>query len=334
LNTYEVGFSYYSLGKGIFCYCIKMLFTVVLVSLLVTCHASPKARVKDSLSEQDHHKGPEHEHNPEFDHEAFLGKDEAKTFDELTPDQSKEKLGKLFHKVDADGDGQVTEDELKKWIQHTQNRYIREDSDKQMKQNDMDKDGHVSWDEYKKSTYGFLDENESEKEHYADMLSRDEKRFKLADKEGDMKLKIEEFSAFLHPESHEHMKSIVVNETLEDIDKDKDGSISLEEYLGDLWPEEDRKKGEEPDWVKTEREQFTEFRDKNKDGKMDADEVKDWILPPDYDHVSSEAKHLVSESDGDGDGKISKEEMVEKYDLFVGSQATDFGEIFKNHEEL
>jgi Ca2+-binding EF-hand superfamily protein len=312
-----------------------MLLYFALVSLFLTCQASPKSRVKDGLSDHDHeHGGPGHEHNPEFDHEAFLGKDEAKTFDELSPDESKEKLGKLFHKVDADGDGQVTEDELKKWIQHTQNRYIREDSDKQMKQNDQDKDGHVTWDEYKKATYGFLDENEGEKEHYAEMLGRDEKRFKLADTEGDMKLKLDEFSAFLHPENHDHMKQIVVNETLEDIDKDKDGSISLEEYLGDLWPEEDRAKGEEPDWVKTEREQFSEFRDKNKDGKMDADEVKDWILPPDYDHVSSEAKHLVSESDANGDGKISKEEMVDKYDLFVGSQATDFGEIFKNKEEL
>jgi len=311
---------------------VTMLYIALLVSLVLTCHASPKARVKDGLSEHDHHKGTEH--NPEFDHEAFLGKDEAKTFDELTPDQSKEKLGKLFHKVDSDSDGQVTEDELKEWIKHTQNRYIMEDSEKQMKQNDMDKDGFVTWDEYKKATYGFLDENEGEKEQYADMLKRDEKRFKLADKEGKMKLKLDEFSAFLHPENHEHMKSIVVNETLEDIDKDHDGSISLDEYLGDLWPEEDRAKGEEPDWVKTERDQFTEFRDKNKDGKMDAEEVKDWILPPDYDHVSSEAKHLVTESDQNGDGKISKDEMVEKYDLFVGSQATDFGEIFKNHEEL
>ena len=26
-----------------------------------------------------------------------------------------------------------------------------------MKQNDMDKNGFVTWDEYKKSTYGFID---------------------------------------------------------------------------------------------------------------------------------------------------------------------------------
>lgn len=55
----------------------------------------------------------------------------------------------------------------------------------------------------------------------------------------------------------------------------------------------------EPEWVKTEREQFTEFRDKNKDGKMDKEETRDWILPSDYDHAEAEAKHLVYESDSD-----------------------------------
>ena len=71
-----------------------MLLYFALVSLFLTCQASPKSRVKDGLSDHDHeHGGPGHEHNPEFDHEAFLGKDEAKTFDELSPDESKEKLG-------------------------------------------------------------------------------------------------------------------------------------------------------------------------------------------------------------------------------------------------
>lgn len=55
----------------------------------------------------------------------------------------------------------------------------------------------------------------------------------------------------------------------------------------------------EPEWVTTEREQFTQFRDKNKDGKMDKDETRDWILPEDYDHAEAEAKHLVYEADAD-----------------------------------
>ena len=41
-------------------------------------------------------------------------------------------------------------------------------------------------------------------------------------------------------------------------------------FSGDLWPESDREGGkEEPDYIKTEREQFSSFRDTNKDGKMD-----------------------------------------------------------------
>ena len=40
--------------------------------------------------------------------------------------------------------------------------------------------------------------------------------------------------------------------------------------IGDLYPESEEKENkEEPDWVKTEKEQFHNFRDKNKDGKMD-----------------------------------------------------------------
>ena len=64
-----------------------------------------------------------------------------------------------------------------------------------------------------------------------------------------------------------------------------------------MWPEEDREKEEEPEWVTTEKQQFRDYRDKNKDGKMDKEEVAAWILPPDYDHIDSEAKHLISESD-------------------------------------
>lgn len=54
---------------------------------------------------------------------------------------------------------------------------------------------------------------------------------------------------------------------------------------------------EEPEWVASERQQFSEFRDKNNDGKMDREETLDWILPADYDHAVAEAKHLLHESD-------------------------------------
>jgi hypothetical protein len=67
---------------------------------------------------------------------------------------------------------------------------------------------------------------------YKTMLDRDKRRWSSADVNGDGALDREEFAAFLHPEETPHMKDIVVLETMEDIDKDKDGKISLEEYVG------------------------------------------------------------------------------------------------------
>lgn len=97
------------------------------------------------------------------------------------------------------------------------------------------------------------------------MIIRDERRFRVADKNRDMVADKQEFTAFLHPEDQEHMKDIVVQvsimslmscdftdvmlchchlvslmscacslsqETMEDIDKNGDGFIDLQEYIG------------------------------------------------------------------------------------------------------
>ncbi|KAF7646671.1 hypothetical protein LDENG_00184050 [Lucifuga dentata] len=91
---------------------------------------------------------------------------------------------------------------------------------------------------------------------------------------------------------------------------------------------------EEPEWVVTEREQFSEYRDKNKDGKMDKEETKDWVIPDDYNHAEAEARHLMHESDANKDGKLTKQEILNKYDLFVGSQATNYGDALLKHDEF
>ncbi|ELK13874.1 Calumenin [Pteropus alecto] len=331
----------------------------------------------------------------DYDHDAFLGAEEAKTFDQLTPEESKERLGKIVSKIDGDKDGFVTVDELKDWIKFAQKRWIYEDVERQWKGHDLNEDGLVSWEEYKNATYGYvLDKIDADKDgfvtegelkswikhaqkkyiygnvenqwqefdmnqdgliswdeyrnvtygtylddpdpddgfNYKQMMVRDERRFKMADKDGDLIATKEEFTAFLHPEEYDYMKDIVVQETMEDIDKNADGFIDLEEYIGDMYSHDGN--ADEPEWVKTEREQFVEFRDKNRDGKMDKEETKDWILPSDYDHAEAEARHLIYESDQNKDGKLTKEEIVDKYDLFVGSQATDFGEALVRHDEF
>ncbi len=69
-----------------------------------------------------------------------------------------------------------------------------------------------SWD----STSSLLPANPEEFEDATDqfsfkkMLPRDERRFKVADINGDLAAEREEFTAYLHPEEFEHMQEIVV----------------------------------------------------------------------------------------------------------------------------
>ena len=41
------------------------------------------------------------------------------------------------------------------------------------------------------------------------------------------------------------------------------------------------------------------FRDKDGDGKLNREELKQWIMPENYDHAKAEAAHLIYESDTD-----------------------------------
>jgi len=167
------------------------------------------------------------------------------------------------------------------------------------------------------------------------MEDRDRRRWDMADEDSDGALTKYEFKHFLHPEDADHMRDIVIQETIEDIDKDGDGRLSVDEYIGDMYhTDSSSSTDEEPDWVKRERESFHDVRDQDGDGYMSADEVKAWIIPPDFDHNEAEARHLMQESDADQDEKLTKEEILNNYDLFVGSQATDFGEALNRHDEF
>ena len=62
----------------------------------------------------------------------------------------------IYDKIDKDKDGFVTEDELRDWIKHVQNKYVWEDTERQWKEHESEDQG-LKWESYKKRTYGFLD---------------------------------------------------------------------------------------------------------------------------------------------------------------------------------
>ncbi|EFB23937.1 hypothetical protein PANDA_006269, partial [Ailuropoda melanoleuca] len=278
--------------------------------------------------------------NFQYDHEAFLGREVAKEFDQLSPEESRARLGRIVDRMDraGDGDGWVSLAELRSWIAHTQQRHIRDSVSAAWNTYDTDRDGRVGWEELRNATYGHYAPGEEfhdveDAETYKKMLARDERRFRVADQDGDSMATREELTAFLHPEEFPHMRDIVIAETLEDLDKNKDGYVQVEEYIADLYSAEPGE--EEPAWVQTEREQFRDFRDLNKDGRLDGSEGGHWVLPPAQDQPLVEANHLLHESDTDKDGRLSKAEILSNWNMFVGSQATNYGEdLTRHHDEL
>ncbi|XP_041833191.1 calumenin-A-like isoform X1 [Melanotaenia boesemani] len=216
-----------------------MICPVLMCFLLCVASGSSKPTERKTRV---HHEEPlsqlEHsdDKNFDYDHEAFLGQNQAKTFDHLSPEESKRRLSIIVDKIDENKDSFVSEEELKLWIKNAQKKHIYESVEHQWNDFDLNNDGSITWEEYRNVTYGsYLDDPLTDTEYnYTHMMWRDERRFRVADRNGDLIADKEEFTAFLHPEDYEHMNDVVVQETIEDIDKNGDGFIDLKEYIG-LW---------------------------------------------------------------------------------------------------
>lgn len=318
---------YFSIAGVLVNYNMKVcsLFLIVFVGL-VAGGVPHQDRVHDQkLSEKE-------PGSPDYDHEAFLGKDDASEFDELSPDESKKRLGIIVQKIDKNSDQVVSVEELKNWITYVQSKYIKEDSQKQLEETDSNQDNHISWDEYVHSAFRSETSDPEETAEYEKLKVRDKKKFAVADRNNDEKLNADEYVGFLHPEERDYMKGVVAEETLDEMDKNKDGFVDLEEYVGDMIQGEEG--GEEPEWVATERELFSTERDTDHDGKLSLKELQAWIMPDDYNHADAEAKHLIEQADDNKDGNLTPEEILEHHDVFAGSQATDWGEALKRHDEF
>ena len=69
-------------------------------------------------------------------------------------------------------------------------------------------------------------------------LRREQARWKAADGDADGRLSQAEFVALVHPELFAHMERTLVDETLEDMDKNHNGRIERDEFLDDVLKQE------------------------------------------------------------------------------------------------
>lgn len=164
------------------------------------------------------------------------------------------------------------------------------------------------------------DDNETDPHMRAlkQMVYRADARWKLADENGDTLLTKQEFKFLLHPDDgNEELQKLFVKEATEDMDANSDGKICLDEFMKHLQVLANDREKNDPSWLASQQENFGRFLDKNKDGVLDGDEIKNWLVPPKNVKFETEAKRLMDIGDSNDDHKLSLAELMDNYEQFV-----------------
>uniref|UniRef100_A0A0K0G3P3 Reticulocalbin-3 n=1 Tax=Strongyloides venezuelensis TaxID=75913 RepID=A0A0K0G3P3_STRVS len=301
------------------------ILTILLLSLCIFVFGDKEHTKHGAYSEKLKDKG----HSEHLDHEAVLGsKKEAEEFDELPEAESKRRLRVLAGKMDKNNDGKVTLTELVEWIYTSMVKLDNTEAEERFAEIDTNKDNFITWKEYAHEAFGTEEPvtDADDKKLY----DEDKNYFGAADLNNDNKLSKSEFYAFQSPEHHPHMHQVLIQHTMIEKDTNKDGKISLDEYLQDAHGSGDA------EWYKSEKERFNKEYDKNHDGILDENEIKAWLIPSIKDTAKTEAEHLMEKADVNKDKNLSYDEIVDAHQTFVGSEATNYGEVLKEirHEEL
>lgn len=157
------------------------------------------------------------------------------------------------------------------------------------------------------------------------MVHRADARWKLADENGDTLLTKNEFKHLLHPdEGHEELQNLFVKEATEDMDLDKDGKICLDEFMKHLQVLATDQEKNDQNWLSSQQENFGRYLDKNKDGVLDGDEIKNWLVPNKSKKFAAEAKRLLDIADNNEDHKLSTVEFMEQYEHFMSLLPADY----------
>ncbi|BFF94760.1 reticulocalbin-2 [Drosophila madeirensis] len=297
-----------------------------------------KERVKDGIHapRDAHHHGEDGEHNVEFDHEAIIGNTkEAQEFDTLTPEESKRRLLVLVKLMDLNKDEFVDRHELKAWILRSFKKLSEEEAADRFDEIDQETDERITWKEYLQDTYSMEDENFKKEtidfdnyEEEQKMIKQDKEMFNAADVNKDGVLSLEEFVYFHNPEEHPQMLPILLEHTMQDKDLNHDGKINFQEFVGEAASHHDK------EWLLTEKERFDKDHDFNGDGVLTGNEVLSWIVPSNTAIASDEVDHLFVSTDEDHDDRLSYLEILNNYETFVGSEATDYGDHLQNINHL
>jgi Ca2+-binding EF-hand superfamily protein len=270
----------------------------------------------------------EHDHE-EPDHSGDDPADDLDTdYSELSEDEIKQRFEALHKHMDANGDGKVSEEELKNWNLHKRQKQDNEDIHHTFKARDTDGNGQITWPEYVSHNYGYSEkeledlekssDKDSSNEHFKKQLQQEKEAFDKADANQDKSLNVDEHLAFERPKHYLYLVDLLK----EAFDKNNDSLVDATEFAA---TNADAKVAEE------------EFKklDVNNDGKLGDEELLLWGLSTGLaDYSAHEAKKWMSEADSNKDSVLEVNELLEHRETWAPSAHSHHENTLEAKEEL
>lgn len=256
-------------------------------------------------------------------------------------DEIKNEMENLITKtIDTDGDSKINTEELAKWLDIVHHKIIEDTINRQWVYYQPQVQEVHSWEGYAPETKEVLSwenfvaltypdeymKDDPSNIHFKSMQAlhkRSQKRWQLADANNDNVLTKDEFRDFIHPEESEKVREVLVDEAMEDMDKDSDGKITFAEYMNQMKAVSDEADVDSNEWGTAQEDQFKSFLDKNNDGMLDREELREWLLPS-YNKHEAQAYQLITSADEDKDNELSKEEILDQYQVFYSILPPEF----------
>lgn len=293
---------------------------------------------------------------------------------DLSDDELESRLTTLSKRIDEDNDGFITTQELLIWTFKSLHAIdSRESAEEDFSMFDEDENDSVSWIEFLSEEYGIEEgdiepiEEVAEQDQpgevetmldmeYSRYYARVKARFDVADRDSNGELDYEEFQDFKNPFAKEEVKDDFQELVLKAVDENKNNMIDREEFMND-WksppPEIDlavdavlngkketkTTKSEQYmtmliDFMTQEKKNFDMLFDIDNDEYLSGGEILLWLSPENADLAWEETKILIEECDRNEDGRLTIEEIIDEMDIWIDSDATEYGEQLRLYDEL
>jgi len=285
------------------------------------------------------------------DAEFWEDYDDWDPYTDLDTEEIEDIMRRIAAHMDANKDGYVDLEELTIWTLFSMHNINAKWAHEEWE--DIDMHGNnmgMSWQDVCNEEYGFqfeqsvdqygpreVEKFDPDNEEYYDFnrnYNRNRAKFESADRNTDGFLNRDEWLLYNNPFKVQEVKDSMLKKIMEKIDTDQDGAISLQEYLND-W--KIRPSDANDDALEYDIDEFKDDLDRNGDSILEGDELIFWLDADLAGDANDEAEHLMDTCDGDQDGKLTAEEIVDHYDFLIDHEVMEHGDTLRDfyyHDEF